>query len=151
MSELPSETPKPVTFEDVCDNIKDQLSFVDAELGKIFDDDSHDMSVQMVAAQAANGLQAVVMLVSVVEALYNGLVNGISKGVAQVDTKWEGKIEPLLARLDLADASRAEMRERIEQLEYAGVAEAQAERIKEQLVGDLADLMADRLRGENDS
>ena len=151
MSELPAEIPQPVTFEDVCDNIKKQLSFVDAELGKIFDDDSHDPSVQMVAAQAANGLQAVGILVGAVEALYKGLVNGISKGGAEVDTKWQGKIEPLLARVDLADASRAEMLERIEQLEYAGVAEAQAERIKEQLVGDLADLMASRLRGEDDS
>lgn len=43
---------------------------------------------------------------------------------------------------------RADILERIEQLEYATVAEAQLERLKERLAGDVADLIADRLKGD---
>ena len=41
--------------------------------------------------------------------------------------------------------------ERVEQLEYRNVAEAQMERLKELLAGDIADLLAGKLRGEDAS
>ena len=44
-----------------------------------------------------------------------------------------------------------ELLERVQHLEYATVAEQELEKLKEQLVGDLADMMAGRLRGEDDS
>lgn len=46
---------------------------------------------------------------------------------------------------ELDDTTRTDMEQRLERVEYATVADAQVERAKEQLAGDLADLMADRL------
>ena len=40
---------------------------------------------------------------------------------------------------------------RVIQIEYATVAEAQVERLNERRAGDVADLIADRLKGEEES
>ena len=58
------------------------------------------------------------------------------------------------ASVELADAEdeiREHLEQRLEQIEYATVAETELERLKEQLAGDLADMMAGRLRGEDGS
>lgn len=143
MSDLPPESSPSVSFEDMCKRTNWLLSDAERELGKIFDDDSHDMSVQMVAAQAANGLNAVMMLLALVEAL--------GRRVKGMNAEWRDTVMPLIESANLDDATRADMLERIEQLEYATVAEGQLERIMERLTGDLADRMAGKLRGEDDS
>lgn len=72
-------------------------------------------------------------------------------GLAKAVTELQGVVRDVIGRAHLDEAARAEILKRVEQLEYATVTEAQAERIKEKLTGDLADMMADRLRGEDDS
>ena len=77
------------------------------------------------------------------------LVEGLGEWAGGMDAKWRDTVVPLVENADLDDATRAEMLERIERLEYATVAEGQLERLKERLTGDLADRMAGRLTREN--
>ena len=140
---MSAETPSADRFKEVCEQVRWLLSDADRKLGAIFDDDSHDMSVQMVAAEAANGVNAVIVMMALVEAL--------GDWAKQMNDEWKSTVKPLVENADLDDSVRASMLERIEQLEYATVAEAQVERLKERLAGDVSALIADRLKGEDDS
>ena len=143
MSGQSSETASSVDFKEVCERVRWLLSDADHKLGAIFDDDNHHMSVQMVAAEAANGLQAVMIMLALVEAL--------GDWTKQMNDEWKETVKPLVESADLDDSVRADMLERMEQLEYATVAQGQLERLKERLAGDVADLIADRLKGDEDS
>ena len=143
MSDQSSETASSVSFKEVCERVRWLLSDADGKLGAIFDDDSHHMSVQMVAAEAANGLQAVMIMLVLVESL--------GDWAKQMKDEWKSTVKPLVESADLDDSVRADILERIERLEYATVAEAQVERLKERLAGDVADLIADKLKGDEDS
>ena len=139
MSDQRSETSPPDRFKEVCEQVRWLLSDADRKLGAVFDDDRHDTSVQMVAAEAANGLNAVMLMLALVEAL--------GEGVRQRDAQWRDIAGPLVENADLDDATKAEMLDRIEHLEYATVAEGQLERLIEQLAGDVSDVIADKLKG----
>lgn len=136
---MSAETPSADRFKEVCEQVRWLLSDADRKLGAVFDDDRHDTSVQMVAAEAANGLNAVMLMLALVEAL--------GEGVRQRDAQWRDIAGPLVENADLDDATKAEMLDRIEHLEYATVAEAQLERLIEQLAGDVSDVIAEKLKG----
>ena len=136
---MSAETPSADRFKEVCGQVRWLLSDADRKLGAVFDDDRHDTSVQMVAAEAANGLNAVMLMLALVEAL--------GEWVRQRDAQWRDIAGPLVESADLDDATKAEMLERIEHLEYATVAEGQLERLIEQLAGDVSDVIADKLKG----
>ena len=108
-------------------------------LNAIASDVREPLSMRQVASQAASTAGVATIVLS----LLTGLTNTV--------TELNGIVSQLITRAHLDETERAEMQERVQQLEYATVTEAQAERIKEQIVGDLADLMAGRLRGEDHS
>ena len=76
---------------------------------------------------------------------------GCHASAKQMNDEWKETVKPLVESADLDDSVRADMLERMEQLEYATVAQGQLERLKERLAGDVADLIADRLKGDEDS
>lgn len=146
VSEQPSDTPRPPTLKEVCAILKVQLDTAEHELDKIFHDDDHShhsLSVQMVAAQAANTANCVSFMLGLLEALSDALGNRVDQ--------LRDTVRPLIERSDLDEATRADMLDRIEHLEYATVAEGQVERLMEQLTGDVADRIAGRLKAEDGS
>ena len=96
--------------------------------------------MRQVALQTASTANAVTIVLSM-------LLTGLANAVVEL----QGVVREVVDRTDLDEAARAEILERVGQLEYASVAEGQMERIMEQITGDLADRMAGRLRGETDS
>ena len=129
-------------FKELCGQARWLLSDAERKLGAVFDDDNNDLSVQMVAGEAANGLNVLMLVLALVE--------GLGEWAIRMDA-WRDAIESLIQKADLDDSERQDILDRLGNLEYATVAEGQVERLKERLTGDLADMMAGRLRGEDGS
>ena len=116
-------------------------------LDELGDREALDLGARIIALRCAQGFAALNMALLLIDAL--------SDRVTEMSEQWRGLVLPLIEKADLDDASRAEMLERIQHLEYATVAEGQLDRLMEQLTGDLGDRLSDRLagrlRGETDS
>ena len=139
MSVQPPSWQPPQTWEEWEALVRGSVTRSIDNLNPIINDQREPLGLRMAALQAASTANAVDMVLS--------LLTGLGHAVAQL----QGVVREVLERANLDEAARAEILARVEQLEYATVTEAQAERIKEQITGDLADLMAGRLRGEEGS
>ena len=139
MSVQPPSQQLPQTWEEWEALVRESLTSSMGHLNTVSDDQQEPLGLRMTALQAASTANAVSIVLS--------LLTGLGHAVAQL----QGVVREIIDREQLDEAARTEILARIEQLEYAAVAEAQLERITEQLTGDLADRMAGRLRGEADA
>ena len=60
-------------------------------------------------------------------------------------------MEATMELVGIEDEIREHLEERLDQVEYATVAEGQQERLVEQLAGDVLDVIADKMKGEDAS
>ena len=116
------------------EGLKESLHHLD----ELIDDEQVGLDTRMVALQTALTANSLDMVLP--------FLIGLAKSVSEL----RGVASQLIDRAQLDDDTRADLEQRLEHVEYATVTEGQLERLRERLTGNVADRLADRLRGEDD-
>ena len=152
----PPETPEDDPMNDSTPDASSQLSWdafheqtkayvteATQQLQEFYEDERRDRPARMLALLVMRALGCLDMTLLHVGALERRLV--------ETKTLMRDFMKATMELAGIEDEIREHLEERLEQVEYATVAEGQAERLREQLAGDVLDVIADKLKGEEGS
>lgn len=143
MSDSAPDASSQRSWDEVHEQTKEYVTEATRQLREFFEDESRDYDARMLALLSVQALLCLDMTLVHVGALERrlGETDALLRDFIRADlklTKLEGEL-------------RDHLEERLEHVEYATVAEGQLDRLKERLKDDLADMMANRLKGDEDS
>ena len=132
-----------MTWQEALATVQQRLANQSNELHEMFKDETNDHTTRLLAITAAR-----VALMAEFSAM---LIGSLESWAAESIAELRSLVEQLAEQAELDDTTRADLQERLAQVEYAHFSESQRERLMEWLTGDVLDVIADKLKGEGAS
>lgn len=142
MSDSAPDESSRLTWDTANEQTKAHVTEATQQLQEFYEDERRDRSTRMLALFVMRALGCLDMTLLHVGALERRLV--------ETRTLLRDYIQANMQLTEAEEGLRVDLEERLEQVEYATVAEGQLDRLKEQIAGDVADLIADVLKGGED-
>ena len=143
MSDSEPDASSQQSWDAVHEQTKAYVAESTRHLQEFYEDEHRDRDARMLALLSVRALLCLDLTLLHVGALERRLV--------ETKTLMRDFMQRVLQVLDLDEKLRADLEERVEQTEYATVAEGQLERHIEQLAGDVLDVIEKKLQGDDDS
>ena len=138
----PDASPR-VTWEEVHEQTVAYVSETTQQLQEFCDDEGRDRSTRMLALLVLRGFSCLEMAL-----LHSG---ALERRHLETKVLLRDFMKASLKLAGVEEEIRQDLEQRVEQVEYAAVAEGQQERLVEQLAGDVLDVIGDMLKGKDDS
>ena len=143
MSDSAPDASSQRSWDEVHEQTTAYVASATQHLQEFYEDESRDSDARMLALLSVRALICLDMTLLHVGALERRLV--------ETKTLMRDFMQRVLQVMDLDEKLRADLEKRLEQVEYATVAEGQLERYVEQLTGDVGERLAGRLKGDENS